>query len=130
MFSPTWRLLQGEEVIATLRQKLLSLRPCWQLLLDGQRFCINGKLLSLRRQYTVAGGPFDGALISGSLLDRSFRIEHNGVLLADARVRWISLVDAQQVSVHSDDPAVERFVALAMLVVQLARQRERRRSAQ
>lgn len=129
LLSPTWRLLRGGQVLATLRKKILSLRPCWEVEQGSARYRINGRLLSWRRHYTVHGGAFDGAQITGSLFDRSFRIEHHGVLLADARVRWLSLVDAQQVQVHADDDASEQFVALAMLVVRLARQAERRRAS-
>lgn len=129
VFSPLWRMYQGQELVGTVRRKLLSVRPHWDIGLGEQRFALHGQLLSWRRHYTVVGGHWDGAQITGSLIDRSFQIEHHGRLLADARVRWLSLVDAQQVQVHTDDLASEQFVALAMLVVQLARNSERRRSA-
>lgn len=129
LLSPTWRLLQGGQVLATLRRRLLSLRPRWEVVQGSARYRICGRLLSWRRHYTVQGGAFDGAQITGSLLDHSFRIEHHGTLLADARVRWLSLADAQQVQVHADDDASEQFVALALLVVQLARKEERQRAS-
>lgn len=122
---PTWRLYRGQALVGTLQRQWLSLRPRWRLQLGNESFDLVGRLLSLRRHYTVHGGRFDGAQVSGSLLDHSFRIEHGGVVLADARVRWLSLVDAQQVQVHADDDASEQFVALALLVVHLARERER-----
>lgn len=128
LFSPTWRLYQGAVLVGSLRRKLLSLRPHWDITLGQERFALRGQLLSWRRHYTVAGGRWHGAQVTGSLLDRSFRIENQGLLLADARVRWLSLSDAQQVQVHADDDASEQFAAMAMLVVQLARQVGRRRA--
>lgn len=128
LLSPTWRLYQGDVLVGSLRRKLLSLRPHWDICLDQERFALRGPLLSWRRHYQVVGGHWHGAQVTGSLLDRSFRIEQHGQLLADARVRWLSLVDAQQVQVHAEDDASEQFVAMAMLAVQLARQVERRRS--
>lgn len=128
VFSPTWRLYQGQVLVGTLRRKLLSVRPHWEVCLGQERFALRGPLLSWRRHYQVVGGRWHGAQVTGSLLDRSFRLEHQGQLLADAKVRWLSLVDAQQVQVHADDDASEQLVAMAMLVVQLARQVERRRA--
>lgn len=129
LVSPTWRLWRGEHQVGTVRRLVWRLRPHWVLELHRQRFAVVGKLLSWRRHYRVQGGRFDGATVTGSLIDRSFVIEHNGTVLADAKVRWLSLVDAQQVQVHADDDHCEDFVALAMLLVQLARNSERRRSA-
>ena len=129
LFSPTWQLQQGDTVVASVRRRVLSLRPHWQVQMGAMRFAMVGRLLSWRRHYRVVGGRFDGATITGSLIDHSFVIQHNGVVLADAKVRWLSLVDAQQVRVHADDDDSEAFVALAMLVVQLARNSERRRSS-
>lgn len=128
LFSPTWRLYQGDVLVGSLRRKLLSLRPHWDICLGQERFALRGPLLSWRRHYQVVGGRWDGAQVTGSLLDRSFRIEQHGQLLADAKVRWLSLVDAQQVQLHAEDDASEQFVVMAMLAVQLARQVERRRS--
>lgn len=113
-------------LVGSLRRKLLSFRPHWDITLGQERSALCGLLLSWRRHYTVAGGRWHGAQVTGSLLDRSFRIQHQGLLLADARVAWLSLTDAQQV--HADDDASEQFVVMAMLVVQLARQVGRRRA--
>lgn len=128
LFSPTWRLYQGQVLVGTLRRKLLSLRPHWDISPGEERFALRGSLLSWRRHYRVVSGRWHGAQVTGSLLDRSFRIEQLGQLLADAKVRWLGLVDAQQVQVHVDDEACEPFVAMAMLMVQLARQQERGRA--
>lgn len=117
--SPTWRLMKGEKVLGTLRRKLLSWRTRYEVTLDGEAFAIVGKLFSFRRHYTVRGGRWDGAVISGNLWDMRFCISHAGRPLADARGRWLTLRDTHQVQVHSDDVTDERFVALCLVMVMM-----------
>lgn len=119
LFSPTWRLLQGERVVGTLRRRLLSFRPHFDATLDGESFAVVGRLFSFRRHYRVRGGRWDGATLTGNLWDRRFCIQRGGQVLADAQGRWLSLRDTHQVQVHSDEAADERFVALCLVLVMM-----------
>ena len=124
--TPTWRLMQGDRLLGTLRRKVLSWRPHYQVMLDGEQFAIVGKLFSFRRHFTVRGGRWDGVVISGNLLDMRFSVSHDTQPLADAQGRWLSLRDTHQVQIHSNDEADERFVAMCLVLVMLEKDNDSR----
>ena len=117
LLSPTWRLMAGETLLGTLRRKILSLRPHYDVTLAGEHFAIVGKLFRWRRHYTVRGGRWDGVVIHGNFWDLRFAIQQGDRVLADAQSKILTLRDTHQVQVHSNDEADERFVALCLVLV-------------
>jgi hypothetical protein len=119
-----WTLRKGSEDVAVLRREALApLRRC-VVKLGGQEFTLRRKLC-VSRVTEIAGGPFDGAILSGSLADLDFRLENNGILIAEAKADWLSMKDRYAVRLNAtDDPAAERLTALLMVDLMIQKQEE------
>ena len=124
--SPTWRLHQRGQELASVRQRVFSWAPTWQISAGNDAFEIKRKLLSWTRQCYTVGGPYDGALIQGNLWDLNFKVTHAGSTLATATGKILTLRDRHKVEVLSE--ADELFVVMAMMVVHLDRRDDRRHS--
>lgn len=125
LLSPTWRIFvgtQGERPpLATVRRRILAWRPTWDIDTGDGSFEIRRTLFSWTPRYRAIGGPWDGARIEGNLWQLNFTITHDGVTLATAAGKILSLRDRHRVQIFGEG---ERFVVIAMLVLQLDR-RER-----
>ena len=126
LLSPAWRLYRDELLVATVRRRLLSWRPTWDVHVGTQHCVIDRKLLALRRVHRVHGGSHDGAMLTGNFWDMSFAITRGQQMLAKARGKLLSLRDVHTVELLGSDPADEVFVVAAMLVVLLDRREEKR----
>ncbi|NLG01890.1 MAG: hypothetical protein GX565_17320 [Lentisphaerae bacterium] len=83
--------------------------------MDGETFVLQNRL-ALSRITEVRGGRFDGATLSGNLLDLKFRIDHGGRLVAEAEGKILSPHQAHVVHIRTvDDPDAEQLAALMMI---------------
>lgn len=120
--SPTWRLYAGEETngtpLATIRRRMLTWVPTWDIKDASGDFQIKRKVFSWTRTYRAVGGAYDGAVIKGNVWDLEFTVTRDDQVLATAAGKMLSLRDRHRVEIHGE---AERFVVLAMLVLQVSR---------
>jgi hypothetical protein len=111
----TWTVHRNSEPFAVLRCKAFSpLHKC-VVNMDGETFVLQNRL-ALSRITEVRGGRFDGATLSGNLLDLKFRIDHGGRLVAEAEGKILSPHQAHVVHIRTvDDPDAEQLAALMMI---------------
>jgi hypothetical protein len=110
-----WIVKQDGVPVATLRRKMLTPLRTSSVTMDRYSFLLKNQL-SLTRRTVVEGGPYDGSMLSGDLLDQRFRLEHRGILIAQAERKFLSMTDQHSVClVRPIDPAVETFAALMMI---------------
>jgi uncharacterized protein YxjI len=110
-----WTLKRGDAAVATLRRKALAPLRTSVVVLDGQEFTLR-KRLAVSRASQIHGGPFDGAILSGSFSDMDFRLQHRGALIAGAKAKLLSMKDRHSVCLQAtDDPAAELLTAVMMV---------------
>ncbi|MFJ7155368.1 LURP-one-related/scramblase family protein [Streptomyces sp. NPDC101118] len=113
-------------ILITIRQKLLSLRDTMTLERDlAPLATIRRKRLSLIRNHyrvtLVEGTELD---VGGRVLDREFRIDYDGELLALISKQWFTVRDTYAVEVVREDADPALLVAVAVCVIRMA-ERER-----
>jgi uncharacterized protein YxjI len=119
----TWTLSRGREPLATLRCEALSFLPTCHVAMGEDKFVFRNRA-AMRRRIAVEGGPFDGAELSGTLLDGDFRLEHKGRLLAQADAMLFSMRDKHSVRLMAEEPAAEAFTALMMVNLMIQKEAE------
>lgn len=127
-----WRITQGEQEVAVLARKLWSFAPVWEV--DGRNasypsYLLRGKLWSWRRQVTVVGGPFDGAVLKGSLFDMNFELTLHGQVLARAQSELLTIRTRHSIVLLDTSPAVERLTAILMFHLLVEKGEERKLAA-
>ncbi|KOU32767.1 hypothetical protein ADK52_00335 [Streptomyces sp. WM6372] len=110
------------QILITLREKLFSLRDAMTLERDERRLAvIRRKRLSLLRGHylvtLVEGTELD---VSGRLLDREFKIEYEGELLALISRQWYRIRETYAVDVIREDADAALLIAVAVCVIRLA----------
>ncbi|MFJ6937637.1 LURP-one-related/scramblase family protein [Streptomyces sp. NPDC101132] len=113
-------------ILITIRQKLLSLRDTMTLERDlAPLATIRRKRLSLIRNHyrvtLVEGTELD---VGGRVLDREFRVDYDGELLALISKQWLTVRDTYAVEVVREDADPALLVAVAVCVIRMA-ERER-----
>ncbi|MGW6407301.1 LURP-one-related/scramblase family protein [Streptomyces vinaceus] len=113
-------------ILITLREKLLGLRDAMTLERDERRLAvIRRKRLSLLRGHylvkLIEGTELD---VSGRLLDREFKIEYEGELLALVSRQWYRIRETYAVDVVREDADAALLIAVAVCVIRMA-ERER-----
>ncbi|MFI8262334.1 MULTISPECIES: LURP-one-related/scramblase family protein [unclassified Streptomyces] len=109
-------------ILITLREKLFSLRDAMTLERDERRLAvIRRKRLSLLRGHylvtLVEGTELD---VSGRLLEREFKIEYEGELLALVSRQWYRIRETYAVDVIREDADAALLIAVAVCVIRLA----------
>lgn len=127
-----WRITQGEQEVAVLARKLWSFAPVWEV--DGRNasypsYLLRGKLWSWRRQVTVVGGPFDGAVLKGSLFDMHFELTFHGQVLAQAQSELLTIRTRHSIVLLDASPEVERLAAILMIHLLVEKGEERKLAA-
>ncbi|MFE5536969.1 LURP-one-related/scramblase family protein [Streptomyces sp. NPDC056492] len=117
-------------ILITLREKLFSLRDAMTLERDERRLAvIRRKRLSLLRNHylvtLVEGTELD---VSGRLLDREFKIEYEGELLALISRQWYRIRETYAVDVIREDADAALLISVAVCVIRMA-EREREAGA-
>ncbi|MBB5546534.1 LURP-one-related/scramblase family protein [Paraburkholderia fungorum] len=123
-FSPKWRIYRENDLVGTIRRRILTWAPTWDISGELGAFAIKRKRFAFTRQYYAVGGPAHGATVSGNLWDFKFRVARAGETLAKARGRVLTVRDRHDVEVFGQP---ELFVVFAMLVLQMERRDERRK---
>ncbi len=118
-FSPTWRLYQGANQLASVHKKRFSWVPTWEIKSVLGNFVVKRSIWTWTRKYRVIGGQMDGAAIRGSLFDFNAEILVKDRLIAKAHVKILTLRDRYNVELldPSDDSVL--FTAIAMVVLRL-----------
>ncbi|MFD7557354.1 MULTISPECIES: LURP-one-related/scramblase family protein [unclassified Streptomyces] len=109
-------------ILITLREKLLGFRDTMTLERDGRRLArIRRKRWSLLRNHflvtLIEGTELD---VSGRILDREFKIEYEGELLALVSRQWYRIRETYAVDVIREDADAALLVAVAVCVIRMA----------
>ncbi|MGW6981357.1 LURP-one-related/scramblase family protein [Streptomyces sp. NPDC054932] len=109
-------------ILITLREKLFTLRDAMTLERDERRLAvIRRKRLSLLRGHfrvTLAEGTeLD---VSGRILDREFKVEYDGELLALVSRQWYRVRETYAVDVVREDADAALLIAVAVCVIRMA----------
>ncbi|MFG2481479.1 LURP-one-related/scramblase family protein [Streptomyces virginiae] len=110
------------QILITLREKLFTLRDAMTLERDERRLAvIRRKRLSLVRGHfrvTLAEGTeLD---VSGRILDREFKVEYDGELLALVSRQWYRVRETYAVDVVREDADAALLIAVAVCVIRMA----------
>lgn len=124
-----WSIAQDGQQVAVLTRKLWSFAPVWQV--DGidTSYLLRGKLWSWRRQVTVVGGQFDGAVLKGNFLDMNFTLTHHGQVLARAQSELLTIRTRHSIVLLDASPEVERLTAILMIHLLVEKSEERKLAA-
>lgn len=112
--SQPWSIAQDGREVATVTRKLWSFTPIWNVSTNEENFILRGKLWSWRRQITVVGGRFDGALLRGSLLDMDFELSRHGQVIARAQAKMLTLRTRHSIDLLDTTPQAELLTAILM----------------
>ncbi|MFJ8011822.1 LURP-one-related/scramblase family protein [Streptomyces sp. NPDC096339] len=109
-------------ILITLREKLLGFRDTMTLERDDRRLArIRRKRWSLLRGHflvtLIEGTELD---VSGRILDREFKIEYDGELLALISRQWYRIRETYAVDVVREDADAALLVAVAVCVIRMA----------
>ncbi|MFB6617861.1 LURP-one-related/scramblase family protein [Streptomyces sp. NPDC085524] len=109
-------------ILITLREKLLGFRDTMTLERDGRRLArIRRKRWSLLRNHflvtLIEGTELD---VSGRILDREFKVEYDGELLALISRQWYRIRETYAVDVVREDADAALLVAVAVCVIRMA----------
>lgn len=109
-------------VLITLREKLFALRDAMTLERDERRLAlIRKKRLSLlRNHYLVVLSEGTELDVSGRILDREFKVEYDGELLALISRQWYRIRETYAVDVIREDADASLLVAVAVCVIRMA----------
>ena len=118
-----WSITQDGQEVATITRKLWSFTPIWNVHTRDGDFILRDKLWSWRRQITVVGGRFDGAVLRGSLLDMNFELTLHGQAIARAQAKMLTLRSRHSIDLLDTTPQAELLTAILMTNL-LAQKRE------
>ncbi|WP_030762250.1 LURP-one-related/scramblase family protein [Streptomyces sp. NRRL F-2664] len=109
-------------ILITLREKLLGFRDAMTLEREERRLAvIRRKRFSLLRNHfrvtLVEGTELD---VSGRILDREFKVEYDGELLALVSRQWYRVRETYAVDVVREDADAALLVAVAVCVIRMA----------
>ena len=119
IFSPTWRIFDSQNKLATIKKKKLTFRPTYSVRSIFGSYTVKRKLLSWTRQYYVVDGMYQGATANGSLLDLAFTISHGDREISSASEKLISLRDTHVIVVNEDEEPDVLFTTVMMVIMQL-----------
>jgi len=114
ILGPSWSIVRGATEVASLHQGL-SFTHAWKVRSELGDFNVHRKITWLTRVLEVVGGPFDRAVLSGSLLDREFELMFRGAIVARAHAGLMSLRDHHVIEILSDAKGIELITAIAMV---------------
>ncbi|MFD9338215.1 LURP-one-related/scramblase family protein [Streptomyces sp. NPDC060028] len=109
-------------ILITLREKIFAFRDAMTLERDDRRLAvIRRKRFSLLRNHflvtLVEGTELD---ISGRILDREFKVEYDGELLALISRQWYRIRETYAVDVIREDADAALLIAVAVCVIRMA----------
>ncbi|MGP3687166.1 LURP-one-related/scramblase family protein [Streptomyces sp. IBSNAI002] len=109
-------------ILITLREKMLSFRDAMTLERDELRLAVirRKRLSLLRDHYRVTLAEGTGLDVSGRVLDREFKVEYEGELLALVSRQWYRIRDTYAVDVVREDADAALQIAVAVCVIRMA----------
>ncbi|MFF8269676.1 LURP-one-related/scramblase family protein [Streptomyces sp. NPDC016562] len=109
-------------ILITLREKMLSLRDAMTLERDDRRLAVIRKkrFSLLRNHYLVTLAEGTELDVSGRILDREFKVEYDGELLALISRQWYRVRETYAVDVVREDADAALLVAVAVCVIRMA----------
>ncbi|MFE9928092.1 LURP-one-related/scramblase family protein [Streptomyces sp. NPDC005533] len=109
-------------ILITLREKMLSFRDAMTLERDGQRLAVirRKRFSLLRNHFRVTMAEGTELDVSGRILDREFKVEYDGELLALVSRQWYRLRETYAVDVVREDADAALLVAVAVCVIRMA----------
>ncbi len=136
MFEVTGRLIslrdkltlsdRQDNTLATITQKLLTLRPVYTISRNGQPDAKVKKdfINILREGFSVdMEGDLPDLRIQGDIFEHSYTITRDGVTVAQAAKKWISLRDSYVVDVAAEEDIV-LMLACAIVVDRITHEEE------
>ncbi|MEU7063967.1 LURP-one-related family protein [Streptomyces sp. NPDC046161] len=115
-------------ILITLREKWLAFRDAMTLERDDRRLAVIRKkrLSLLRNHYLVTLAEGTELDVSGRILDREFKVEYDGELLALVSRQWFRVRETYAVDVVREDADAALLIAVAVCVIRMAeKERER-----
>ncbi|MGW7103066.1 LURP-one-related/scramblase family protein [Streptomyces sp. NPDC054838] len=116
-------------ILITLREKWLAFRDAMTLERDERRLAVIRKkrLSLLRNHYLVTLAEGTELDVSGRILDREFKVEYDGELLALVSRQWYRIRETYAVDVVREDADAALLIAVAVCVIRMAeKEREER----
>ncbi|MFI9062865.1 LURP-one-related/scramblase family protein [Streptomyces sp. NPDC053429] len=116
-------------ILITLREKWLAFRDAMTLERDDHRLAVIRKkrLSLLRNHYLVTLAEGTELDVSGRILDREFKVEYDGELLALISRQWFRVRETYAVDVVREDADAALLIAVAVCVIRMAeKEREER----
>ncbi|MEU6758279.1 LURP-one-related family protein [Streptomyces sp. NPDC046685] len=109
-------------ILITLREKMLSLRDAMTLERDDRRLAVirRKRFSLLRNHYLVTLAEGTELDVSGRILDREFKVEYDGELLALISRQWYRIRETYAVDVVREDADAALLVAVAVCVIRMA----------
>lgn len=113
-------------ILATITQKLLALRPIYTISRPDQPDAVVKKdfINILREGFSVdMAGNLPDLRIQGDILEHNYTITRDGIVVAEASKKWISLRDSYTVDVAADEDTV-LMLACAIVVDRITHEEE------
>ncbi|MFE4264241.1 LURP-one-related/scramblase family protein [Streptomyces sp. NPDC056883] len=109
-------------LLITLREKLFALRDAMTLERDERRLAVIRKkrFSLLRNHYLVTLSEGTELDVSGRILDREFKVEYDGELLALISRQWYRVRETYAVDVVREDADASLLIAVAVCVIRMA----------
>ncbi|MER6197742.1 LURP-one-related family protein [Streptomyces sp. NPDC001586] len=109
-------------ILITLREKMLSFRDAMTLERDEQRLAVirRKRFSLLRNHFRVTMAEGTELDVSGRILDREFKVEYDGELLALVSRQWYRLRETYAVDVVREDADAALLIAVAVCVIRMA----------
>lgn len=109
-------------ILITLREKLFALRDAMTLERDERRLAVIRKkrFSLLRNHYAVVLNEGTELDVSGRILDREFKVEYDGELLALISRQWYRVRETYAVDVVREDADASLLIAVAVCVIRMA----------
>ncbi|MCX5377313.1 LURP-one-related/scramblase family protein [Streptomyces sp. NBC_00091] len=109
-------------VLITLRERLFGFRDAMTLERDGVRLAVirRKRLSLLRNHFRVTMAEGTELDVSGRILDREFKVEYEGELLALISRQWYRIRETYAVDVVREDADAALLLAVAVCVIRMA----------
>ncbi|MDX3533685.1 LURP-one-related family protein [Streptomyces sp. MB09-01] len=109
-------------ILITLREKMLSFREAMTLERDERRLAVirRKRFSLLRNHFRVTMAEGTELDVSGRILDREFKVEYDGELLALISRQWYRVRETYAVDVVREDADAALLVAVAVCVIRMA----------
>lgn len=109
-------------ILITLREKWFAFRDAMTLERDERSLAVirRKRLSLLRNHYRVTLAEGTEVDVSGRILDREFKVEYDGELLALISRQWYRVRETYAVDVVREDADAALLIAVAVCVIRMA----------